>query len=435
MKEMSNEDYKKAQVVSFLSGKGGAGKTCVSIGVAYLLNDAGFRVLLIDFDFATNGASYFYRHRYRGAKKLIGIYEIYVYLKDQGLHPKEASSYAHTSLVIREGLNFIPSRVNFSKKLPLRESIEVKEEDLKSFLLSLIRRWEEDFDFIIIDTQAGSNRTSKVSASLSNKVIIVSELDPISSDAVDTLLIQIGEVFPDYRRHLINKLDIRESEHYKDLSVLFQSMNRLPPLPFDFEVRSAFASRQIPVDVNRPTTFLIALFNTVKAFVPEYRNQIDKYGEKILSKFNQYQDRVNSLLDRKKELEVEIEVLRRKREKRKLRVTTLLSILVAYLGAGLAALGIIGVRILATPGIFLVITGAVISMVSIFYLFMVRLQYREKTEDIVREKNINTALSEIIKEIDRYKSLMLTRTKEFLLHFEKSGGGMENQDKFQDTEL
>lgn len=432
---MSNEDYKKAQVVSFLSGKGGAGKTSVSIGVAYLLNDAGFRVLLIDFDFATNGASYFYRHRYRRAKGLIGIYEIYVYLKKQGFHLKQASSYAHSCLIIREGLNFIPSRVNFSKKLPLRESIDVEEKDLKSFLLSLINRWEENFDFVIIDTQAGSNLSSKVSASLSNKVIIVSELDPISSDAVDTLLIQIGEVFPEYRRHLINKLDIRESEDYKDLSVLFQSMNRLPPLPFDFEVRSAFASRKIPIDVNKPTTFLIALFNTVKAFLPEYRNQVDKYGKKILSKFNQYQDRVNSLLNRKKESEVEIEFLRRKKEKRKLRVTTLLSILVAYLGGGLAVLGIIGVKFLATPGIFLTIIGAAIFIVSIFYLLMARLQYREKTEDIVREKNINTALLEINKEIDRYKSLMLTRTKEFLLHFEKSGGDMEKQDKFQDTEL
>jgi len=421
---MSNKNYKKAQVVSFLSGKGGAGKTSVAIGISYLLNDAGFKVLLIDFDFATNGASYFYKYLYPSQTKVIGIYEL---IDKQGFDLNKISpDIDNISLKIREGLYFIPSRVNFSKKLPLRDSIVVKEEALNSFLLSLSELYEKDYDFIIIDNQAGSNLTSKVSASVSNKVIIVSELDPISSDAVDTLLIQIGEAFPEYRRHLINKLDVRESEDYKNLSVLFQSMNRLPPLPFDFEVRSAFASRQIPIDADKPTTFLIALFNTVKSFLPEYRSQIDKYGEKILSKFSQYQDKVNSLLDRKKELEEEIEFLRKKREKRKLRVMTLLSALGIYSGMGLALAGSLKIRLLPTPEFFVAIMGILIAASSAFYLFMSRIQYKEKTEDIIRKETIDTELSEINKEIDQYKSLMLTRTKEFLLYFEKSGGNYDN---------
>ena len=419
------ENTKKAQIISFLSGKGGAGKTSGSIGVAYLLNDAGFKVLLIDFDFATNGASYFYKYFYPSQKKIIGIYEL---INERGFDLGTISSdnINNTTLKIREGLYFIPSRVNFSKKLPLRDSIIVKEETLKSFLLSLIELYEKDYDFIIIDNQAGSNLTSKISASVSNKVIIVSELDPISSDAVETLLIQIGEAFPEYRRHLINKLDVRESGDYKNLSTLFQSMNRLPPLPFDFEVRSAFASREIPIDVNKPTTFLIALFNTVKSFLPEYREQIDKYGEKILSKFTQYQDKVNSLLDRKKELEEEIEVLRKKIEKRKLKVTMILTTLGVYLGVGIAIIGILGIKLLPTPQIFIAMIGAVISIGSIFYLFLSRMQYRERTEDIIRKEKINSELPEINKEIDRYKSLMLTRTKEFLLYFEKSGEGYDD---------
>jgi hypothetical protein len=233
-------------------------------------------------------------------------------------------------------------------------------------------------------------------------------------------------VFPEYRRHLINKLDVRESEDYRNLSVLFQSMNRLPPLPFDFEVRSAFASRRIPIDANKPTTFLIALFNTVKSFIPEYRNQIDKYGEKILSKFNQYQDRVNSLLDRKKELEEEIEVIRKKIEKRKLRVTMLLTTLGIYLGVGLITTGILGIKLLPTPEFLLTIIGVLITVSSAIYLFMSRLQYRERTEDVVRKEKIDAELSEISKEIDQYKSLMLTRTKEFLLCFEKSVGNYNN---------
>jgi len=421
---MNNKNYKKAQVVSFLSGKGGAGKTSVAIGISYLLNDAGFRVLLIDFDFATNGASYFYKYLYSSQTEVIGIYEL---INKQGFDLNKISIDVDSiSLKIKEGLYFIPSRVNFSKKLPLRDSIDIKEEALKSFLLSLIELYEKDYDFIIIDNQAGSNLTSKVSASASNKVIIVSELDPISSDAVDTLLIQIGEVFPQYRRHLINKLHVRESEDYKNLSVLFQSMNRLPPLPFDFEVRSAFASRHIPIDANKPTVFLIALFNTIKSFLPEHRSQIDKYGEKILSRFNQYQDKMNSLLDRKKELEEEIEFLRKKREKRKLRVIMILSTLGIYFGLGLAITGFLRIKLLPTSEFFLAIIGGLIAVSSVFYLVMSRLQYKVRTEDIIRKEKIDSELSEINKEIDQYKSLMLTRTKEFLLYFEKSGGNYDN---------
>ena len=400
---------KEAQIISFLSGKGGAGKTSVAIGVSYLLNDAGFKVLLIDFDFATNGASYFYKYLYPSQKKNKGIYEII------DRHASELDGLAINmpdfSLKIKEGFYFLPSRVNFSKKMPLRDSISLKEEALKSFLLSSLNLSEERFDFIIIDNQAGANLTAKVSASLSNKVIIVSELDPISSDAVDTLLIQIGDSFPEYRRHLINKLDISESEDYKNVSTLFQSMNRLPPLPFDFEVRSAFASRQIPIDINRPTTFSIALFNTVKAFLPECRDKIEKYGEKILSKFYQYQDKVNSLLDTKKTLEYEMEVLRKKREKRRLKTITIISLLGVYLGMSLAIMAILGIRFLPTEEITVGLLGILIVLASVAYLLFTRIQYRERTEDILGKERIEAELSEINKEIDRYKSLMLTRTR------------------------
>lgn len=419
---MGSESHKKPQVISFLSGKGGAGKTSIAIGVSYLLNDAGFRVLLIDFDFATNGASYFYKYVYASQTKLVGTYEK---LNEWRLDSNSLPSKVDNMCVeIREGLYFIPSRVNFSKKLPLRDSVFLEEEDLKSFLRSLIELYEKHYDFIIIDNQAGSNLTAKVSASVSEKVIIVSELDPISSDAVETLLIQIGEAFPEYRRHLINKLDIRESEDYKKLSTLFQSMNRLPPLPFDFDVRSAFASRQIPIDVNKPTTFLIALFNTVKSFLPEYRNQIDKYGEKILSKFNQYQDRVDSLLDRKRELQEKIEIFRRKGERAKLRLSMYISGWLVFLGMTAAFIGtttpefVFGVWRLAGTLLFQVV-GLLLFAVGITYLYVSWLRYRLRTEDVAIKEEIDAELSETDKEIDRYKSLMLTRTKEFLLHFEK----------------
>ncbi len=220
---MSNENYNnkdqvKAQVISFLSGKGGAGKTSVALGVSYLLNDAGLKVLLIDFDFATYGASYFYDNFYPSEANITGIYEL---MNEHNFELDEVSINVNTiSLEIKEGLSFIPSRINFAKKLPLRDSIGFKEDPLASFLRSLLELHKKDYNFIIIDNQAGSNLTAKVSARVSDKVIIVTEFDPISSDAFKTLLIQIGDAFPEYFIHLINKMDVRESEDYKNYKAI-----------------------------------------------------------------------------------------------------------------------------------------------------------------------------------------------------------------------
>lgn len=412
----NKKDIKKCQIISFLSGKGGAGKTSAAINVSHLLNDAGFRVLLVDFDFATNGASYFYKHYYSGQRGLMGLYDL---IELRFVKKRPMGNISSCLLSIKKELCFIASRVNFTKKIPLRDSLLIKEEDLISFLNSIINTYEKDFDFIIIDNQAGSNLAAKASASVSNKVIIVSELDPISNSTVETLLIQIGDSFPEYRRYLINKLDIRESEEYKNLSQLFQAMNRLPPLPFDFDVRSAFASGRIPVDVEKPTTFLIALYNTVKAFLPEYLEKIEIYGEKILSKFNEYQERMTMLLNKKKELEIIIAEIRRKREKRRLKIIRILTFVGIYIGIGIIGTSAFGWKILNTTRFIPILIGAIIAVASFLYFFLSQWKYREKIEDIEIKENINKELSTIDKEIDRYESLMLTRTKEFLLNFEK----------------
>lgn len=425
----TEEESIETQVISLLSGKGGSGKTSAALSIAYLLNDAGFKVLLIDFDFATNGASYFYKFLYPHQKEVTGLYELIEQYLNVHTSLSDAEIKANV-LSVKEGLGFIPSRVYFSKKVPLRDSIVIKEEDLKSLLLSVIEPYRKQFHFIIIDNQAGSNLSAKVSASVSDKVIIVSELDSISNDAVDTLLIQIGEVFPEYKRHLINKLDIRESEEYKELSELFQTMNRLPPLPFDFEVRNAFASRRIPIDIDKPTTFLIALFNTVKAFLPEYKEKIDSYGEKILSKFSQYQDRVDSLLDRKKVLEEEIADLREQRQKMDFRVKTVPPIIAAVMGMAITLLFLLESFLWwfwIYAGIFFGLVGVIIAIGSYYYLFVSKQEYRVRFEYAKRKGKIERELSEINKEIDRYRSLMLTRSKEWLLHFQKPSSDYVDQ--------
>jgi cellulose biosynthesis protein BcsQ len=401
------------QVISFLSGKGGAGKTSVAISMAHLLNDVGFRVLLIDFDFATNGASYFFKYLFQRRKKTMGLAEL---LESESLRLGDLAEFG---LEVKKNLYFLPSRVNFSKKIPLHNSYYDDENVLINLLLDIKKDADLYFDFILVDNQAGSSVTSKVSAGFSDKVIIVAELDPISSDAIDTLLIQIGDSFPEYRRHLINKLDVRESEEYKKLNILFQNMNRLPPLPFDFEVRAAFSSRQIPINVNEPTTFLIALFNTVKAMLPEYREELDEYGQKILDKFNEYQNRFNKLLDSKEDMEREVESIREKSDKRKRKLSGYASITGTYLGATLAVSAYFGFTFWEDTKTIVIIIGLIITVVGMVASIFIMGQSRAKFSENIDIEKINSRLADINKEIDSYKSFMLTRTKDFLMNFEQ----------------
>ena len=64
----------RPKVITFVSGKGGAGKTTAAISIAKIVADMGLPSLLIDFDLATNGASYFFRPRFGLRKRDLPIY-------------------------------------------------------------------------------------------------------------------------------------------------------------------------------------------------------------------------------------------------------------------------------------------------------------------------------------------------------------------------
>ena len=52
-----------SKVLALLSGKGGSGKTTLALSIATLLSNSGIRVLLVDCDLNTNGATYFFEDK------------------------------------------------------------------------------------------------------------------------------------------------------------------------------------------------------------------------------------------------------------------------------------------------------------------------------------------------------------------------------------
>ena len=333
------------RVIAFLSGKGGSGKTTVAISMAKLLSDMGFNCLLIDLDLATNGASYFFQPNFNRNSR--GIWDAISRMGSEAATDETSGTtvqYRPCILKISEKLGFVASRVRFGTKGRAYDEFAYDKSQLRNnIMLPLLKEARaQTYNYVFIDCQAGSAISCAVAAQLADMAIIVTEADSISSDAAENLVIQMGSRLPRERRYLVNKIDIRDAETYRNMHDVFQSLNRLPPLPFDFSVRNAFGARRIPVDIAEPSPLLFALFETLKYALPEVYSRIQSYRETHVDQlFEDYEAELKHLMEEKEALRqslAEVEAHSSSMSKKLAVLTTNgLAILVALLGTLSAA--------------------------------------------------------------------------------------------------
>ena len=402
----------------FLSGKGGSGKTTAAIAFAKLLTDVGLKVLLIDLDLATSGASYFFRDE---IDRTDGILET---LGQRLIRP-----LVDLARPVRAGFLFVPSRVTYDRALNATDISRLRnlfEEGLSEVVLAQL-----GVDYVLIDCGAGYSPAAEIAASLSDTALLVTEPDAISNDTAETLLIQLGNVLPKQRRYLVNKIDIRDAETYAQLRDVFTSMNRLPPLPFDFAVREAFGSRHIPLDVDRPSALLFALLETSRVLFPEVADRFETYRETHTNQlFAEYNRQVEEAIAEKRTLEEELGE-RDYLTRRRLGVTRRLSLLYGFV-FGVALL--VGVVVLIATGIQNATIWAVFGVVgglAIVVLSSQTLSIREWSFSAeAQERDAREArLAEVNRQLDNYRSLLIARSRDYLLDAEVarrvSGGSSE----------
>lgn len=422
---MQDDTMTSCQIVAVISGKGGSGKTTACLSIAKLLSDVGLKVLLIDFDLATSGASYFFapilQHR-----SAIGVVETL----DQLRTKSEAADASHPWLANRvlhvdDGFDFLPSRSQLGGQRDEMIQDQRWNELAVELLTDLVSKAQERYDVVLIDTQAGYSFASAAACKVASKAIVVSESDRISSEAVDNLVAQLGSRLPSYRRYLINKVEIQEAGQYKALREAFRSMNRLPPLPFDFSIRRAFGEREIPVDLDSPTPFLIALFAMVKEAFPESKDLLDKYEQERVTKlFDRYQASLELLVNDRSEIRNHLRELQGKDRRQRIemykRTNVLLLVTMMVLG-GLFMTYFFFEELIPKinfllPG-FLVVTGALLGTVYIRYRQFILL---EGVDTERKELELKAKLADTDGEIDRYQNLMAVRAKEYLIDFDSA---------------
>ena len=228
---------KDIRVISVASGKGGVGKSSISVNLAIAMSRLGARVLILDADFGLANVdvmlgittrldlSYFLR----GEKKLGEIIQL-----------------GH------EGVRFI------SGGSGVKELINMNEEQL-SELLAKIVHIDAPVDFIIMDAGAGVSSTIMQILLASSESIVVTTTEPTSVLDAYALVKTIVKRDPSHPLYmLVNKCENKkEAQNVQTGFVtvcgkhLGKNINPLGLISYNHDFTTAI-KRQVPIAVSQP---------------------------------------------------------------------------------------------------------------------------------------------------------------------------------------
>jgi MinD-like ATPase involved in chromosome partitioning or flagellar assembly len=184
---------KSHKIISFVSGKGGAGKSVILANLAALITRNEESVLMVDCDFFTRGLT-FYMIGDKPART--GILD---YLKgdepfDHLAHRLEEriKDYDHLSLLPASSRTTLYSVSDLDGKVHARDSDSLKKiySDLRELLVHLAKR----FDYVLVDTRSGVDPVSLLPALASDEYILVVEEDKTSWRIGDLLIAEMRKI-------------------------------------------------------------------------------------------------------------------------------------------------------------------------------------------------------------------------------------------------
>jgi ATPases involved in chromosome partitioning len=143
--------------IAISSGKGGVGKTLISINLAMIIGNTGKRVLIIDGDF--------------------GLSNVHIML---GLAPeKNLSDFINGKASIDEIVFKINNNVSFiSSGNGIQELVNLSSKDIIEILDRIHEYAENNFDIIIFDTPPGIHNETLIITSSSDIPIVISTPEP-----------------------------------------------------------------------------------------------------------------------------------------------------------------------------------------------------------------------------------------------------------------
>lgn len=178
------------------SGKGGAGKSTISVYTAAALVRRGRRALLLEMDCGL-----------RGLDIMLGVSDRTVYDMGDVLESRVEPIKAIVECSYLPGLHLMPA--------PVRHDFQPREEDLRRLCKGL----SEYYDYLIIDTPAGLGVGFNVSMTVADSAVVVVTPDPVSvrdasfvagllfDHGIDDTKLVINRLPQNPRRMLVHDLD------------------------------------------------------------------------------------------------------------------------------------------------------------------------------------------------------------------------------------
>ncbi len=222
---------KRPVSISLTSGKGGVGKTSLTVNLAVALSQNGKRVLIVDGDLGLANVDVLLRIQVdRNLRDVI----------ENGEDPMDTIVPMGPNLGVLPASSGVPEMLNLGQ----RE---------QSLLENLLRKISSDYDFVLVDTAAGIGQSVLWLNNFADHPIVVVTPDPTSmTDAYALIKVMARDYDRDSFHVVVNGLSsLREGEEVfatlKSVAEKFLQvkLNHLGSVPQDSEVAKA-VRRQVP---------------------------------------------------------------------------------------------------------------------------------------------------------------------------------------------
>lgn len=250
----------KSKVFCFASAKGGSGKTIISANLGTALAHLGKKVLLIDADGSTNGMTLLYLESVLQARDAA----------DQSTEPLGIFNNGHASglaVELQPNLWLLPAT------FVMTETHTITADDFDRNLQTAISRYGQEFDYIIIDAQAGIEDFALAAIRQSDRTVIVSEYDPISEKGIarfrkmissdQSPMLLFNKVLPEFVSSIGDPLGLS---------------GVLPPIPWNADVVRAYVQGKLALNMEKGNIFTIGMLRTASAlFGRDIQDLVEKW--------------------------------------------------------------------------------------------------------------------------------------------------------------
>ena len=413
--------------VSVISGKGGSGKTSVSLSISKMLTMANLKVLLVDLDSATHGASYFFDSAFPGLEEYaIVAYESENVRTDYKLIEPEMNviSISDCMQTVESGTSFafIPSKTNFEERNWKIDFVTKHADSLIGDICEFSN--SSKFDLVIFDCQAGVNAVTAAALTKSKYGVIVTEADSVSTKALRNIQNQFSAILPKQTWGIINKLFLSERSTYGQIASILKGLEFLPPIPFDLEIRDAFAQNTIPLETDYPTAFFAAILRISKELLPEFKAQISTFASNFRGdRYKRFEEEFENIQVRKETLEEEIKNIIstiKEEEYRQDRIKAVIppAALVA-LSIGVALFSFLDLDdpyfLRERWGIVIGLIGVLIGYIWMIYLSTIKSRQRKMSDAHEALDRLQHEKKSVDQNLEKYTTLYLTRKEDDLM--------------------